>query len=358
MEPAAPRRRRGTAEMRARRKPLTAHRFGAWLLLMGLVLGVCLVLGVTLGAGEISWSRLLPGGEPLGAAQRAILFEVRLPRVLLAALLGGALSMAGAVFQALLRNPLADPYVLGVSGGASIGGVLALLVGLGGSALLGGLGLQLFAFAGALAALVLIERIATVGGRLTVYTILLTGAIFNAFSAALIYFLQSIASLEQLHAIVFYLMGRVPSLPLDALGILAVAIVGATLALIVAGRDYNALSLGEEGALQLGVEVEALKRRTFVLGSLLTALAVSVAGMIGFVGLVVPHVLRLLFGPDHRLLLPGSFLGGAAFLVLADLISRLLIAPNELPVGVVTALVGGPFFLYLLRRRSGNHGFV
>jgi len=344
--------------MRASRKPLTAARFTVWMLLLGGLLGVCLLLGATLGAGELSWSRLLPGGEPPRDIERTILFEVRLPRVLLAALLGGALSLAGAVFQALLRNPLADPYVLGVSGGASIGGVLALLLGLGGTALLGGVGLQAFAFAGALGALIMIERIATVDGRLTVYTILLTGAIFNAFSAALIYFLQSMASLEQLHAIVFYLMGRVPSLPIGALGLLALVIVGAAVALFAAGRDYNALSLGEEGAQQLGVEVEALKRRTFVLGSLLTALAVSVAGMIGFVGLVVPHVLRLLFGPDHRLLLPGSFLGGAAFLVLADLISRLLIAPNELPVGVVTALVGGPFFLYLLRRRSGSHGFA
>jgi len=344
--------------MGASRKPFSARRLGAWLLLLGGLLTLCVALGATLGAGELSWARMLPGGEPPTGVERTILFEVRLPRVLLAALLGGALSVAGAVFQALLRNPLADPYILGVSGGASIGGVLALLLGLGGSALLGGLGLHLFAFAGALGALILIERIATVDGRLTVYTILLTGAIFNAFSAALIYFIQSIASLEQLHAIVFYLMGRVPSFPMGALGFLAVVVVGATVALFAASRDYNALSLGEEGALQLGVDVERLKRRTFVLGSLLTALAVSVAGMIGFVGLIVPHVLRLLFGPDHRLLLPGSFLGGAAFLVLADLISRLLIAPNELPVGVVTALVGGPFFLYLLRKRSGSHGFA
>jgi len=340
------------------RGPLSARRFGAWLLLLGGLLAACLALGSIFGAGEISWARVLPGGEPPSAVERTILFEVRLPRVLLAALLGGALSLAGAVFQALLRNPLADPYVLGVSGGASIGGVLALLLGLGGSALLGGLGLHALAFAGALGALILIERIATVEGRLTVYTILLTGAIFNAFSAALIYFIQSVASLEQLHAIVFYLMGRVPSFPLGALGLLALVVVGAAVALFASSRDYNALSLGEEGALQLGVDVERLKRRTFVLGSLLTALAVSVAGMIGFVGLIVPHVLRLLFGPDHRLLLPGSFLGGAAFLVLADLVSRLLIAPNELPVGVVTALVGGPFFLYLLRKRSGSHGFA
>jgi iron complex transport system permease protein len=259
----------------------------------------------------------------------------------------------------LLRNPLADPYVLGVSGGASIGAVIALMIGLGGTgAYLAGLGVPALAFGGALGALILIERIATVGGRLTVYTVLLTGAIFNAFSAALIYFIQSVASLQQLHAIVFYLMGRVPSLGRATLGLLAVAVVASVLALFTMTRSFNALALGEEGATQLGVDVERLKRRTFVVGSLLTALAVSVAGLIGFVGLVVPHLLRLVLGPDHRLLLPSAFLGGAAFMVLADLLARLLIAPNELPVGVVTALVGGPFFLYLLRRRGREHGFA
>jgi iron complex transport system permease protein len=345
--------------MRHNRKPLTLRRFVCWTGLLAGLLFLCLLLGAMLGAGQASLLQLLPGGRSLSEVQRAILMDVRLPRVLLAALLGGALSVAGVVFQALLRNPLADPYVLGVSGGASIGGVLALLLGLGGSgALLGGLGVPLLAFGGALATLLLIEWIATVGGRLTVYTVLLTGAIFNAFSAALIYFIQSIASLEQLHAIVFYLMGRVPSLGGGSLSILAAAILLTTGLLLIMSRDYNALTLGEEGALQLGVEVERIKRRTFVLGSLLTALTVSVAGMIGFVGLVVPHVLRLLFGPDHRLLLPAAFLGGASFLVLADTLSRLLIAPNELPVGVVTALIGGPFFLLLLRRRGKRHGFV
>jgi iron complex transport system permease protein len=332
--------------MRQSRRPLTAGRFAGWTLALGGLLLACLILGFTLGAGHVS---IL---QPLDDIDRAILLEVRIPRVLLAALLGGALSVAGVVFQALLRNPLADPYVLGVSGGASIGGVVALLIGLG------ALGVPALAFAGALGALLLIERIATVGGRLTVYTILLTGAIFNAFSASLIYFIQSIASLEQLHAIVFYLMGRVPSLGTGSLSLLALAIFIAVVALFASSRDYNALTLGEEGASQLGVDVERVKRRTFVLGSLLTALTVSVAGMIGFVGLVVPHLLRLLFGPDHRLLLPAAFLGGASFLVLADTVSRILIAPNELPVGVVTALIGGPFFLYLLRRRSGSHGFV
>jgi len=343
---------------RARRKPLSAPLVATWCLAMIGVLTVCLIAGAAVGAGDASLLRLLPGGEPPSDIDRAILLDVRLPRVLLAALLGGALTVAGVVFQALLRNPLADPYVLGVSGGASIGGVLALLLGLGGTAgVLGSFAVPALAFAGALGALFLIERIATVGGRLTVYTVLLTGAIFNAFSAALIYFVQTVASLQELHAIVFYLMGRIPSYAPGSLGVLALVIGLVVLGLFSMARSYNALSLGEEGAQQIGVDVERVKRLTFVLGSLLTALAVSVAGLIGFVGLVVPHVLRILLGPDHRLLLPAAFFGGASFLVLADLLSRTIVAPGELPVGVVTALVGGPFFLYLLRASRGWHGF-
>jgi len=334
------------------RKPLTRARLLRWIALLAFALAICLALAVS--RGHVSLGHALLGAQ-LDEVERSILFDVRLPRVLLAALLGGALTVAGVAFQALLRNPLADPYILGVSGGASIGGVVALWLGIGG--MFYGLGVSLLAFVGALGALLLIERVATVGGKITVYTILLTGAIFNAFAAALIYFIQSIASLEQLHAIVFYLMGRVPSLSYSGLAALSAVILLTTVALLSMTRSFNALSLGEEAAVQSGVDIERLKRRTFVLGSLLTALAVSVAGMIGFVGLVVPHMLRLILGPDHRLLLPAGFLGGAAFLVLADLASRMLIAPGELPVGVVTALIGGPFFLVLLRRRGGAHGF-
>lgn len=340
------------------RKPLTRSRWLVGIGGLGLLLAVSILLGAGFGAGNVSLAALLPGGQPPTEVERAILHDVRLPRVLLAAIIGGALSVAGVVFQALLRNPLADPYVLGVSGGASIGGVVALLFGLGRlGGFLGALAIPAFAFAGALGALILIERIATVGGRMTVYTVLLTGAIFNAFAAALIYFIQSIASLQQLHEIVFYLMGRIPSLDLSGLALVAVLTGGGSLLLWSMARDYNALSLGEEGAAQLGVDVERIKRRTFILGSLLTGAAVAVCGLIGFVGLVVPHILRMLLGPDHRALLPAALVGGATFLVLADLASRLLLAPNELPVGVVTALIGGPFFLFLLRRRGSAHGF-
>jgi iron complex transport system permease protein len=313
--------------------------------LLALLLALAIALALTFGASDVRLWHRLAGGD-WGEAEEAILFTLRLPRVVAAAAIGGLLCLAGVAFQALLRNPLADPYVLGVSGGASLGGVVALVLGV--SALL-----VPAAFAGALVALVLIERLATVGGRLTVLTLLLTGAIFNAACAALIYFLQSVATREQLQAIVFYLMGRVPAAGAGALALLAGAGCALTVAFFFLARDYNVLTLGEEGARQLGVDVERLKRTTFVLGSLATALAVAYAGMIGFVGLVVPHLLRRLYGPDHRLLLPAAFVGGAAFLVLADLVARSLTAPAELPVGVVTALVGGPLFLLLLRRRSG-----
>jgi iron complex transport system permease protein len=198
--------------------------------------------------------------------------------------------------------------------------------------------------------------VATVEGHLAVYTLLLSGAIFNAFSGALIFFLQSLASLEELHAMVFYLMGQVPSPALGRVGVVALAVGAVVLAVWALARDFNVLSLGEESAAELGVDTERVKRRAFVLGSLLTAIAVATAGLIGFLGLVVPHALRMLCGPDHRLLVPGAFLGGATFLVLADAVARTAVLPSELPVGVVTALVGGPFFLYLLRVRGRSAG--
>jgi iron complex transport system permease protein len=336
------------------RSPLDARALATRLAALTALLAACVAVAVLVGAGDVPLGALF-GRSELDDVARTILFRVRVPRVLLAAVLGGALTVAGVAFQALLRNPLADPYVLGVSGGASIGGVIALMLGLGSA--LGGIAVPALAFVGALGALVLIEWVATVGGRLTVYNVLLTGAIFNAFSAALIYFLQSVASLRELHAIVFYLMGRIGSPAPWRLAAIAATVVAITALLWSMARDFNALSLGEEGAMHVGVDVERLKRRTLVLGSLLTGLAVAVAGLVGFVGLVVPHLLRIVLGPDHRMLVPAGFLGGAAFLVLADMLSRVLIAPSELPVGVVTALVGGPFFLYLMRRSRGRHGF-
>ncbi len=328
--------------MKARR-PLT--RRGLWLSLgAGLVvLAVALAVGVSFGASGVGLGALAPGGDPTA---RALLLEVRLPRVLAAAALGGALAVAGVGFQALLRNPLADPYVLGVSGGASLGGALALVAGLASPFV------PAAAFGGALFTLAALARLARVGGRTNVYTLLLTGAIFNATSAALLLLLQSVASGEDLHSLIFYLMGRVPVMAGWELAFLGTATVGVAAWLGARGRDLNALALGEEGAMQLGVDVEGLQRGVLVAASLVTGLAVARAGLVGFVGLVIPHLLRLLFGPDHRRLAPLAALVGGAGLVLADLLARTVLAPRELPVGAVTALVGGPFFLALLRSQG------
>jgi len=329
--------------MKSARAPLDRATLAASLLAGAALLAMALVVGLAFGASGVGFGALFDGAD---RSARMLLVEVRLPRVLAAAALGGALAVAGVGFQALLRNPLADPYVLGVSGGASLAGALALVVGLAAGAV------PLAAFLGALVTLLALERLARVAGRTNVYTLLLTGAIFNATTAALLLFLQSFASGEELHALVFYLMGRIPVLP--AWQVATLAAVTAVVALLLGrrGRELNALALGEEGAAQLGVDVEGLKRWVLVAASLLTGLAVARAGMIGFVGLVVPHLLRLRVGPDHRRLVPLAALTGAAGLVLADLVARTLVAPRELPVGAVTALVGGPFFLVLLRRHG------
>ena len=341
-------------------EPLTRQRLLAWTLALAAVLALSIVMGVAWGTGSLSLVDLLPGGAPLSEQARAVFFDVRLPRVLAAAFLGGALSVAGVVFQALLRNPLADPYVLGVSGGASIGGVLALLFGFGGAAsLLGELAVPAFAFLGALGALFLIEWVATVGGKLTVYTDPPDRRHLQRLRLGphLLHPDHRLSRAAPRHRVLPDGLGSHAGLPGRGLPRREPASWRRWRCFSMA-RDYNALTVGEEGAAQLGVDVERIKRRTFVLGSLLTGLAVSVAGLIGFVGLVVPHLLRLLLGPDHRLLLPAAFLGGGAFLVLADLMARVAVAPSELPVGVVTALVGGPFFLYLLRRKGSRYDFT
>jgi len=324
------------------RPPLDRARLVRRLLLGVAALLVAVAAGSLLGASGIGLGDLLDGITP---TERTILVEVRLPRVLAAAALGAALALAGVAFQALLRNPLADPYVLGVSGGASLGGVLALVLGVPPMIL------PAAAFGGAIATLAGLERLATIAGRLDVLTLLLTGAVFNATTAAAIVLVQALASRGELHAVIAYLLGRVPALGPAPLLLLTVTTVVAAIVLAAQGRSLNALALGEEGASQLGVEVGRLQRRVFVVGALLVALAVSWAGLIGFVGLVVPHLVRRLWGPDHRSLVPLSALVGGAFLVVADLAARLLLAPRELPVGAVTALVGGPFFLVVLRRR-------
>ncbi len=332
---------------------LTPWRMATVLLGLGALLALAVVLGLLVGpsalsAGEV-WSSL--SGETGGAAADIVL-RVRLPRVVLAALVGASLAVAGTLFQALLRNPLADPYILGVSGGAALGGISVLA--LGGAVGLGYSAVPPAAFAGAIVTILLLFAVAGGAGRLSPTTLLLTGVVFNAFASASIVFLASLAGLVEGAGIFLWLIGNLSDARFDMAGwVAAFLALGLACALPLA-RGLNLLALGEEPAAQLGIDVEWVKRILLGATSLMVGAAVSVSGLIGFVGLIIPHLLRLVFGPDHRLLLPAAALGGAAFLVLCDTVARTLLDGRELPVGAITAVAGGPLFLILLRRHHAR----
>lgn len=284
-------------------------------------------------------------------SEEAILMTFRLPRAVASACVGAGLAAAGALFQGLLRNPLADPYVVGSSGGAALGAVLGMLIG-SQAAFLGFGWVPVGAFAGAVAATFLVMALASTGGRLPVVSVLLAGFVVSTLLAYVVSLLLVVSerlqlALPQVYA---WLLGGV-----SVSGWGQVAVIGPLIALAVAGslllaRPLNAFSLGEEGAARLGIDVERSKVLILAAGALLTAAAVSVSGLVGFVGLIIPHLVRLTCGPDHRLLIPASALAGGALLALADLLARVVLAPNELPLGILTAFLGGPFFLWLLRR--------
>lgn len=284
-------------------------------------------------------------GDP---AVVTIVRELRLPRALLAALVGGALGLAGATFQALLRNPLAEPYVLGVSSGAAVGAVGA--IGLGAAS---GWGLPVGALAGALVAIALVLTIALrVDRRLDLRVLLLAGVVAGTFFNALILILLAFQEADAFRSALFWMMGSLAGADWNRVAFLSALVVPSLLILLALARSFDLLAFGEETAGYLGSAPARVHRTAYLVASLLTAGAVVVAGAIGFVGLVVPHAVRLVWGGEHRFLMPASFLVGAAFLALADVAARLVVAPAELPLGVVTALVGVPFFLVLLRRQA------
>ena len=294
-------------------------------------------------------------GPPAGVARSTsvILFQLRLPRVLLAGVVGAALATAGAVFQALFRNPMADPAIIGVSSGAALGAIVVILAGWG--AALGGMGVSVAAFAGALATAFVVYRLARLGPSVQVATLLLAGIAVAAIISAVISLVMTFSG-QEIRSIYFWLLGGLGARGWQSLGAATpLVIVGIAVAL-GATRDLNLTALGEERASQLGLEVDRFKVLMLATGALLTAAAVSVAGLIGFVGLMTPHILRLVVGADHRRLLPASIVGGAAFMILADLAARTVVRPEEIPVGAVTAVLGGPFFLYLLRRERRTAG--
>lgn len=316
--------------------------FGAQPIGMGVVMQT-LVAGVRDGQAGIE-SAGVPG---------VIVWQVRLPRILLAFLVGGSLAGVGVALQALLRNPLAEPFVLGISSGAAFGATLAMLLGVG-NTFLGVSTLPLWAFAGGLLAIMVVYRISVAYRMLSVHTLLLAGVILNALFSALIMFAISIADPTQAFKMMLWLMGTLTVPEFWTLVTLLVYLACGFLILFWLARPLNILTLGDESARSLGVEVDRIKKLVFVTSALVTGAVVSIAGLIGFVGMVVPHAVRMIIGADHRLLLPVAALAGGAFLTVADTVARTALAPTELPVGVVTALIGGPFFIYLLvQRRAG-----
>lgn len=312
----------------------------AWLVLAALLAqGVALALGsVSLAPGELL-AVLSGSGEPL---HQTLVLDLRLPRALAAFGTGALLALAGALMQVLLRNPLADPYVLGLSGGASVAALVAMLAGFG-AALVSGA-----AFAGALASTLIVFGLAHGTGSWTPTRMLLTGVVMAAGWGALITFLLAVSPVERLPGMLYWLMGDLAyaGTPWPVLSVAALGLVG----MVPLGRTLNVLARGGRQAAALGVAVRPLEWTLYLVASLLTAVAVTTAGSVGFVGLMVPHMLRLRLGNDQRRILPASLLAGGTLLTLADTLARTLIAPQQLPVGVITALLGVPTFLYLLYR--------
>lgn len=331
-------------------KALSFARFGFTLLAMAVLLVLTAWMAMMLGPSEIGPSEVFAVlcGVSENAAASDIVYAIRLPRVLLAMLVGALLATSGVIFQALLRNPLADPFILGVSGGAALGAIAML--SLGASYGFGYAAVPPAAFAGSLFALLLLYGVAGGGGRISSTALLLTGVVFNAFASAAIIFIASLAGMMQGSRVFMWLIGNLSAVQIDLAPWLALFLALGLGCAMVFARGLNLQTLGEETARQLGVATDKQRPLLLLASSLMVGAAVSAAGLIGFVGLIIPHLLRLLMGPDHRLLVPAAALGGAFFLLVCDTVARSLLGGRELPVGAFTALLGGPLFLYLLKR--------
>jgi len=343
-------------------RPLTLGRLLLRCSFLAVILFVVVVIALKLGAVQVSLYglgrdliRVLLGqSSAISSDYGMIVVDIRLPRILLAIVVGASLSVAGAGFQALLRNPLADPYVLGVSSGAAVGSILALMLEnqLALSPEFAGLITPLGAFLGAAITISGVYLLGRREGQMDSNTLLLGGVITMSFLQAIITFLMSTLAGGNLRGASFWLMGSLSTLPPKSLlYLVGIGFVVAAGAIYTTASDLNLLLAGEREAMHLGVDVPRVRIVVYVAASILTAFAVSVSGSIGYVGLLVPHAMRLLFGSDHRMLLPTSAFGGAIAAVIADTIARTVVAPSEISVGAVTALVGAPFFIYLLRRR-------
>jgi iron complex transport system permease protein len=306
---------------------------------------ICALVLPLVGSSTINLERAWAGVSP----DAEILWQIRVPRVLLAMLAGGGLAIAGVLFQALLRNSLAEPYTLGVSSGAALGAVCA--ISFGWREVAGIAAVQGAALAGAFVTLVIVLGAGSKGRRISPFTLLLAGVTVNSICLAGILFLQNVATLGESIAITRWLMGGIESVPISTLGFVAAGVLPAAVYSFVTSRQWNLIAVGEEWAQVRGVATSRYLLAGYVVSSFLTGAITALTGPIGFVGLIVPHALRFLFGADHRALMPGSFFVGAVFLGICDTVARTALAPAELPVGVITAMLGGPFFIWILRSR-------
>jgi len=344
-----------------------AHRVGAYFAIVAILLVVAFIAGIAIGSSPVSAatvarvlaSHILPQGwvdvSDIAEPEQVIVWLIRTPRVIVAALVGAGLAVAGAQMQGLFRNPLASPDIIGSSAGGALGAVLALATGLAMRSLFY---LPVMSFAGALVALFLVYAIATRHGRTPVATLLLTGVALNALIGAATSFLISLQWVrwEVAQEILFWLMGGLDSRTWKHVWLALPCVLVGLIVALVYSRELDVLLLGEETALAVGTNVEKVKRVILTSAALLTGAAVAVSGIIGFVGLVVPHIVRLIIGPKHRYLLPASALTGAAFLILTDILARTVRRPEEIRLGILTAALGAPFFLYLLLRRYRTVG--
>jgi iron complex transport system permease protein len=297
---------------------------------------------------QLPFIDITPGWVP---ATETIILDIRLPRIILAGLVGAALAIAGATYQGLFRNPLADPYLIGAAQGAALGAVVGFLLPIEFSAMGFGV-IPMLAFTGAVLSVAVVYILARVGKTVPVTTLILAGVALGSLWGS-IYSYLIINSGERIHGIIFWVMGSFSLSSWSEVAVVLPYVVIGIIVIILYSRSLNVMQLDEEQAKQLGINVERVKLILLAAATLITAAAVSFVGTIGFVGIIVPHVVRLIWGPDHRFLLPLSVLSGAIFLIIADLVARTVLSPTEIPIGIITAVCGVPFFLYLLRRRKG-----
>lgn len=319
--------------------------WGLVIIVLSLLLSFLLALSV--GPVQLSFFEM-------SSMEKTILFNLRLPRSLSAFLVGGGLALAGAIFQGLFRNPLADSYLLGISSGASLGAAAALVLGLV-SPLANFTAVSFFSFLGSLLALALVFHFGSRNGQISVFRLLLSGLGVGLFLSALVAVLMLMAK-EELKALIFFFLGGFSTSGWDTAGVALACVPPGVIVACYFARELNVLLLGEETAKSSGINTGRIQIMYAVLAAFLTSISVAIAGLIGFVGLIVPHMIRIVFGADHRTLFPLTFLVGGIFLVICDTVAKIVVAPSELPVGIITSLLGVPLFLYLLKKETGEYG--